>query len=166
MNENEQSNPEGEAAGDGSGLFLDSESGVRYILSNGEPTYLTPLPDQVQQEVVWHYTNGSGLVGIIESQLIWASSPVTLNDSQEIGLGLALFQDAVDELRPTLSGDKLDRLKAVTDKDRIWDAVGDLFIISASLEGDLLNPVARVRRDEWVCARSQHSAYIRAGDRG
>lgn len=94
-----------------------------------------PLPPLVEEPVVWHYTDGAGLAGIVQGQRLWASSPTTLNDSEEIGLGLRLLRERVDQTRKGLTPAEVERLDDVLAPDAIEAAVPRLFIVSASLEG-------------------------------
>lgn len=38
-------------------------------------------------DLVWHYTDGHGLVSILSGHALWATSSAFLNDRQEIALG-------------------------------------------------------------------------------
>lgn len=51
-------------------------------------------PDQI----VWHYTNGPGLLGIVQSSSIYATQVACLNDADETKYATALYQDAVGAL--------------------------------------------------------------------
>src|SRR5262245_50075307 len=54
--------------------------------------------------VLYHYTDGAGLLGIVESQAIWASDVEFLNDAQELVYARDAFYDELqkraDELYP------------------------------------------------------------------
>ena len=45
-------------------------------------------------EVLYHYTSGAGLLGIITSHELWASDVFYLNDPSEIFYSLGLFKSA------------------------------------------------------------------------
>jgi DUF2971 family protein len=47
------------------------------------------------ETIVWHYTTGRGLLGIIESGTIYATQVACLNDSTEIRYALRLYHDAL-----------------------------------------------------------------------
>ena len=51
-------------------------------------------PDQI----VWHYTNGPGLLGILQSSTIYATQVASLNDANETKYATDLFKVAVQEL--------------------------------------------------------------------
>jgi hypothetical protein len=97
-----------------------------------------PLPEQVKDLTVHHYTNADGLLGIVNSSHLWASSPLALNDSSEVTFGLDLVRhiwgaipsDHLSVGQHALMGQVLDSL------DGIKEAV---YLLSASREGDLLN---------------------------
>ena len=47
-----------------------------------------PIPD-----VLYHYTTQAGLLGIIQSKQIWATSVLFLNDTTEINYAIKLIQE-------------------------------------------------------------------------
>lgn len=47
---------------------------------------------------LFHYTNASGLLGILNDSLIWASDLRFLNDAQEMTYALDLFKHSLDEM--------------------------------------------------------------------
>jgi len=51
------------------------------------------------ETVLWHYTNGKGLVGIVESGTIHATHVACLNDSTEIRYASRLLREAILELK-------------------------------------------------------------------
>jgi DUF2971 family protein len=51
------------------------------------------------ETILWHYTTGSGLLGIIESGTIHATHVACLNDSTEIRYASKLYRDALIELQ-------------------------------------------------------------------
>jgi hypothetical protein len=55
--------------------------------------------------VVWHYTSGAGLLGVIESGTLWATQVSCLNDSTEVRYGSKLFRDALVKLRQNMPPD-------------------------------------------------------------
>ena len=46
-------------------------------------------------EILYHYTTAVGLVGIIQSQTLWATNAEFLNDAQELNFGRAGLRDAL-----------------------------------------------------------------------
>jgi hypothetical protein len=57
------------------------------------------------EAIVWHYTTGDGLLGIIESGSIHATQASCLNDSTEIRYASNLFHDALITLREGMAGE-------------------------------------------------------------
>ena len=51
-----------------------------------------PLP-----EILFHYTDSKGFLGILESNTLWATSARYLNDSSEYTYGMKLIADALEE---------------------------------------------------------------------
>lgn len=58
-----------------------------------------PLPDNID-DLVWHYTDGHGLISILTGHCLWATSSAFLNDRQEIAYGGALIARRIRELPP------------------------------------------------------------------
>jgi len=56
-----------------------------------------PTPPETTSEVIWHYTDAPGALGVIGSGTLWATSIAFLNDRQEYDYGLAFMRE-VDEL--------------------------------------------------------------------
>lgn len=67
-------------------------------------------------EVLYHYTSAQGLLGILQSRVLWATDTRYLNDDQELRYGSAILLDALntaaDVLDPDNSYDPQDRAKA------------------------------------------------------
>ena len=53
-----------------------------------------PMPPAPTSEVIWHYTDAPGALGVIGSGTLWATSIAFLNDHQEYEYGLALMREA------------------------------------------------------------------------
>ena len=45
--------------------------------------------------MLWHYTNGSALISILDSMTIYSTQISCLNDATELRYGSALFQEAL-----------------------------------------------------------------------
>jgi hypothetical protein len=58
-------------------------------------------PDQI----VWHYTNGTGFLGILQSATLYATQVASLNDVRETKYGTDLYKDAVKALLAGKAGD-------------------------------------------------------------
>ena len=48
-------------------------------------------------EILYHYTSQTGLIGMLNTETIWASKIRYLNDSKEFALALELASDELDE---------------------------------------------------------------------
>jgi hypothetical protein len=49
-------------------------------------------------DIVWHYTNGEGFLGILQSSTIYATQISSLNDSNETKHAATLFQASIEKL--------------------------------------------------------------------
>ena len=56
-----------------------------------------PTPPAATSDVIWHYTDGPGALGVVGSGTLWATSIAFLNDRQEYEYGLAFMRE-VDDL--------------------------------------------------------------------
>ncbi len=100
-----------------------------------------PHSDRTTAKTVWHYTNATGLKGIIESTSLWATSTIALNDTREVEYGLDLVRGLWREMRVTEVQDAASR--------RLSDLLGDelasgtlaldIHVVSASTDDDSLN---------------------------
>jgi hypothetical protein len=54
--------------------------------------------DVKAQEVVWHYTNGDGFLGILQSSTVYATQVAALNDSKETEYATDLFKQAIKQV--------------------------------------------------------------------
>jgi hypothetical protein len=52
--------------------------------------------DTAPPQVLWHYTDGAGLKGILEARKFWATEATFSNDAAEIHHGLGVWLDTVD----------------------------------------------------------------------
>jgi len=74
--------------------------------------------DFYPEKTLWHYTSGTGLLGIIESGALFATQVACLNDSTEVRYASAIFRDALVSARKKHSGDaQIDQLlQRITDE--------------------------------------------------
>lgn len=91
-------------------------------------------------DLVWHYTDGPGLLSIVSHHVLWATASGFLNDAEEVDLGIRLVREAVQ--RRAGAGDDfartvLDRLPAESDTFRTPSPTL-FFILSAAQHWDLL----------------------------
>lgn len=92
-------------------------------------------------DLVWHYTDGHGLVSILSGHALWATSSAFLNDRQEIALGGELVARRIRELADGDDSGVLARLAAkVTTSTEHGEGPGtaDFYILSASRHHDSL----------------------------
>lgn len=93
----------------------------------------------VADPLVWHYTDGPGLLSILANQVLWATASGYLNDSGEVTLGQRLllerFTSLVDEKDPVFTdlARRLERSGAAGQPGADW-----FFILSASRSPDSL----------------------------
>lgn len=96
------------------------------------------IAQMTKHSVVYHYTTAAGLLGILDSRTLWASSFQALNDTSEIRYGVTRIQESLT--RFTLDHD----LKAHGLLDELVKALEDdvlqreLFVLSASHNADSL----------------------------
>ena len=90
---------------------------------------------------VWHYTTADGLLGILESNHIWASAPQVLNDESEVEYGVAIVREALAQLEQErlLPDQALDLLHEIVDDGWVERMQSEVFVTSASQDGDSLN---------------------------
>ena len=50
------------------------------------------------ENIVWHYTNGQGLLGILQSSTIYATQVASLNDTTETKYATDLYKQVIGEL--------------------------------------------------------------------
>jgi hypothetical protein len=48
-------------------------------------------------DLLWHYTTGAGLRGILEKNLLWATDVRYMNDESELNYPVSLLDEAFDE---------------------------------------------------------------------
>ncbi len=99
-----------------------------------------PPPDPAPDDgLVWHYTDGPGLLSILAGNVLWATASGYLNDTSEVELGnhllLERFSALADSRHPIYS-DLRDRL-AQSDAAQ-GPSPGWFFILSASVSPDSL----------------------------
>lgn len=55
-------------------------------------------PFYFDDEIIFHYTNVTGLKGIIENNCLWATNLSYVNDSKELALGLSIYREVCELL--------------------------------------------------------------------
>lgn len=108
------------------------------LMNESAPPDIGPQPPRVSGPTVYHYTNAAGLIGIVESKCLWASSPLALNDLSEYTYGLEIAQEIWADLpKEGLSFLQVDFMEQVLDPAE--DMLGKTFVLSASYDPDSLN---------------------------
>lgn len=92
--------------------------------------------------LVWHYTNGPGLISILSNHVLWATSAPFLNDQQEVALGGELIAQRIIERGQAVDADDFYAHLAAKVRAGIVDGHGpspaQFFILSASQTWDSL----------------------------
>lgn len=94
-------------------------------------------PHRVDPGLVWHYTDGAGLLSILRGHCLWATSSAFLNDREEVALGMRRLAERMDRLieDTAVSG----RLSDAVDPRRAGNPLSaSVFILSASQTWDSL----------------------------
>src|SRR6266481_7399641 len=60
-------------------------------------------------DIVWHYTDGSGFLGIVQSASIYATQVASLNDKNETKYATDLFKTSIENLIEEKKGDTVAR---------------------------------------------------------
>lgn len=108
-------------------------------VSDGQTWWDIPTAATVgDSESLFHYTDGPGLMGILESRAIWASSYLALNDASEIKFG---FDRVVEVWRARGASGNARNIEAIDASVNALDLSESrgIYVASASLQGDLLN---------------------------
>lgn len=95
-----------------------------------------PVPDGL----AWHYTDGAGLLAILASDTLWATSAPFLNDREEVALGGRMVVERMLEAGAAHGGvaaELADRVREATAHGE-GPGAGSAFILSASSSPDSL----------------------------
>jgi hypothetical protein len=101
-----------------------------------------PQPSPVETRELWHYTDSSGLIGILSNEKFWASSARMLNDSSEVEYGYKLFTDSVERFLAGGSGfavEVLNEIKVVVEWVRENIDHNHVYVLCASKSRDELS---------------------------
>lgn len=94
-----------------------------------------PLP-----ELLFHYTDSSGMRGILESSRLWATNYRFLNDASEVSYGMALFEAIVQEQLTKAESDVIAEFLGRTLRTaNAFDGMFDCYIACFCERDDLLN---------------------------
>lgn len=97
-----------------------------------------PLPTPYAHEVVWHHTDANALLGILERGRLYASSPLSLNDSKEIKWGVERVQEAWSAMRPQCTAHEQEFIDNVLDE-LLGYVEGNVYLLCATATKDSLN---------------------------
>jgi len=95
-----------------------------------------PLPN-----ILWHYTSGPGLIGIVETATLWATQVSCLNDQSEIMHAAGLLREQFDRRLQENLDDEADRYffaRAIESLTPNLSLTSDLYIASFSEKEDNL----------------------------
>lgn len=97
--------------------------------------FLNARPDKP----LFHYTNTSGLLGVLNTKQIWASSAYHMNDTGEFRFALSLMGERIKVRLRTGNGNEREEYRAMLDAlAGIPDSI-QAYVASFSEEGDLLS---------------------------
>lgn len=110
--------------------------------ADGGRWFLLPFPTILKSEnsIVWHYTDANGLLGILSTNALFASSTTALNDSQELTYGEDVIRRAWEGFKQTEQVPE--PCRQFVDKvleSALFDSSISAYALSASLDGDSLN---------------------------
>jgi hypothetical protein len=113
-------------------MYVERKSGIRHLE--------VPYSDQMTSESVWHYTGAEGLLGILQKDVLWASSPISLNDSEEIHYGIGVFGEAWTSLPKTeITPERQQHIESILMSDFEKLLLDDIYLVCASRSADSLN---------------------------
>ena len=96
--------------------------------------------DHSSSDLVWHYTDGPGLLSIVRSHVLWATASGYLNDRDEVSLGYRRLQEELDQRAG--AGDEfargLLRRARESETDHSGPSPSSFFVLSAAEHWDLL----------------------------
>ncbi len=100
-----------------------------------------PLPVPVDDIVVHHYTSASGLIGILASNSLWASSPVALNDLSEVEYGIEVLHRVWESIQSEkkLSSEQITIVNSTLSPEHLRLSIGRVYFVCASEASDSLN---------------------------
>ena len=96
--------------------------------------------DSSPDGLVWHYTDGRGLLSIVSSHVLWATASGYLNDRDEVSLGYRRLQEELDARADAGDAFAADLLRHAREADdgRSGPSPSSFFILSAAQHWDLL----------------------------
>ena len=98
---------------------------------------LDKLKENAPPVELYHYTSQAGLIGVFDSDALWASKIHYLNDSTEFELALSLATEVLNEKLETMPNEQ-DKIKCLLDNIPIIQKV-NVCVVSLSQKRDLLS---------------------------
>lgn len=113
-----------------------------WLISAGEwlPTSVAvPVPEPLPSgSTCWHYTSTSGVMGILDTGRLWASSVRMLNDASELIYGLKVLKEAFEVVRAECESRR--KVADFLDEVARWvfskAALADVYVACASQRSD------------------------------
>lgn len=108
--------------------------------TGGEWTRI-PGPEASQEEMLWHYTDAGGVIGILSSRTLWATNIDSLNDSAELHHGFVVLDSVMEEVRSSryIARTQKRYLERVLEEARSESVRRKLFVFCASEARDSLS---------------------------
>jgi hypothetical protein len=95
---------------------------------------------EVDHELLYHYTDAKGLLGIFESGKLWSTEARYLNDATELDYAFGLLDEVLAETASDSSADVRNQLKLASSMNReLWRDDILCFVACFCQEKDLLN---------------------------
>src|SRR5260370_18924451 len=114
---------------------------------------IKPLTPRQKPTMLYHYTSGAGLIGILQTRSIWATSIRFLNDSSEYNFALSLAGAVVEERRVKARNRFELGIYTVLEQRLTSVADAEVYVISFTENGDQLSQWPRVfppRREDAI----------------
>lgn len=101
----------------------------------------TPSPPSPKGELVWHYPDSQGTLGILSSKRVWATSMASLNDAEEFAHGMAILRECMDyaEGSKFIHVAQKRFMKSVVENVENLYPLSNLYVFCASEEPDISN---------------------------
>ena len=110
------------------------------VESNQLQTKLTIIQPEALPETLHHYTSSSGLLGILNSKVMWATNYRFLNDSSEITYGADLLSSIISELLKTReNSDVVTFLERCKLTHNAFDGILDCYVSCLCEDSNLLS---------------------------
>lgn len=85
------------------------EENEKYRLFVSARAQETGCFDYKPDDIIWHYTNGDGFLGILQSSSIYATQVASLNDKNETKYATDLFKQSIEMVLAENENDRTTR---------------------------------------------------------